>query len=260
MLLDRRGGFADAGALFFERHVGLTLGVGAAMADDLVAVLAERRDHLRAVVVELAVDEQRVRQVVSLCELEQAPRADAVAVVAPGEAARVGLRMRRRVVVTEPIAEGHVLDVQAEVHRETLAAGPAVVLALGDGGVVVAAVALQFHLRRPPGQSVGIMLPAWISPSATARWPPPPRPCAATSASPAKRSSPWPIACQQARATSTPAAAMCFLAVSTAIVISSSSPAWGSCRPTTSTAARCRRRSAARPPSSRSRPSIAARR
>ena len=100
------------------------------MADDLVAALAERRDHLRAIVVELGVDQQRIRQVVGLGELEQAPGADAVAVVAPGEAALVRLRVRRGVVVAEALAESEVLDVEAQVHREALAARPAVVLAL----------------------------------------------------------------------------------------------------------------------------------
>src|SRR6185503_3278813 len=119
------------------------------MADDLVAALAERGDHLRAIVVERGIDQQPIGQVVGLGELEQAPGADAVAVVAPGEAARVRLRMRRRVIVAQALAEGEVLDVQAEVHREALAAGPAVVLALGDRGVVVAAVRFQLHRSNP---------------------------------------------------------------------------------------------------------------
>src|SRR5438132_922125 len=51
--------------------------------------------------------------------------------------------MRRAVVVPQPLAEGEVLDVEAKMHRQALAARPAVVLALGDGGIVVAAVRLQ---------------------------------------------------------------------------------------------------------------------
>src|SRR6185503_2081853 len=117
------------------------------MTDDLVAALAEGRHHLRAVAVELAVDQQRIGQVVRLGELEQAPGADPVAVVAPGEAARVRLRMRRRVVVAHALAEGKVLDVQAEMHREPLASGPAVILALRDCGIVVASVGFQLHVE-----------------------------------------------------------------------------------------------------------------
>src|SRR5687767_15988560 len=57
--------------------------------------------------------------------------------------------MRRGVVVSHAFAEGKMLDVETEVHREALAAGPAVVLALRDCGIVVAAVRLQLHRSNP---------------------------------------------------------------------------------------------------------------
>src|SRR5260221_10084231 len=122
------------------------------MPDDLVAALAEGRDHLRAIVVERRVHQQRERQLVVLGQLEEAPGTDPVAIVAPGKAARVRLRVWRAVIVAEPLAEGEMLDVEAEVHRKPFAARPAVVLALGDRRVVVTAV--RFELHPPPVQSL----------------------------------------------------------------------------------------------------------
>ena len=84
------------------------------MADDLVAARAERRDQFGAVIVKFGVDQQRVRQFVSLGEFKQPPGADAVAVVAPGVAARVRLRLLARVVVAQAFPEREVLDVETE--------------------------------------------------------------------------------------------------------------------------------------------------
>jgi len=111
--LDRGGRLGDARPLLLARHVGLTLAVGPAMADDLVTAAAEGRDHLRAVVVERRVGQQRKRQVVGFGQLQQAPGANPVAVIAPGEAALVRRGVRRRVVVAQPLAERKVLDVEA---------------------------------------------------------------------------------------------------------------------------------------------------
>ena len=86
-------------------------------------------------------------------EVEHAPDADAVAVVAPRV---VALRLWRRAagrVRAEARAEGKVLDVVAEVDGEPLAAGPRVVLAAVDRHVVVAVVDRQLHGAPPVGHS-----------------------------------------------------------------------------------------------------------
>src|SRR6185503_20423493 len=112
----------------------------------------------------LGVDEQRVRQVVGFGELEQAPRAHAVAVVAPGEAAVIGRRVRRRVVAAEALAEGKVLHVETEMHSEALAFRPAVVLALGDCGIVVASVGFQLHVEYYACRWTGLTSPFATAP------------------------------------------------------------------------------------------------
>src|SRR5262249_6884672 len=122
--------------------------VGAAVGDDLVAALADRVHDLRRVPVEQAVAVVPGRQLQLVEQLEQAPDADAVAIVPPGVVA-VGLRLTGlRRVVPEPGAEGEPFDVGRDRERETRAARPAVVLALGQGNVVVAIVLRERELDR----------------------------------------------------------------------------------------------------------------
>src|SRR3972149_4048476 len=90
---------------------------------------AKGRHHLGTVIVELGVDEQCIRQLVIVCEFEQAPGANAVSVIPPRVAAGIGLRMRRAVVVAEPFAEREVLDVEAQVYRQPFASRKAVIRA-----------------------------------------------------------------------------------------------------------------------------------
>src|SRR5215475_9308917 len=81
-------------------------------------------------------------------EVEDAPDANAVAVVAPGV---VALRLRHRAtgrVGALPRAEGEVLYVVAEVDGEPFVVGPRVVLAAVDRDVVVAVVGGQLHGAR----------------------------------------------------------------------------------------------------------------
>ena len=89
-------------------------------------------EDLRRVVVEQAVGVVRERHLQLVGEIEEPPDADAVAVVAPRV---VALRLRLavlRVVVAAALAEREALDVGGDAEREALAAGPAVVLALGE--------------------------------------------------------------------------------------------------------------------------------
>src|SRR6266705_1817659 len=113
------------------------LRIGAAVGDDLVPARAYAREDLRRVVVEQAVGVVRERQLQLVCEVEQAPDADAVAVVAPGIVA-LRLRLARLgVVVPEPRAEGEALDVGGDAECQALAPRPGIILALGDRNVVV---------------------------------------------------------------------------------------------------------------------------
>ena len=95
------------------------------MADELVAARAERGEDFGAVAVEARVDETR-REAQGLEEVEKPPHADAVAVVAPGEIEDVGRRPARRELGAEPFAEGEMLEVEAEIDGEALAARPVI--------------------------------------------------------------------------------------------------------------------------------------
>src|SRR6185503_14068313 len=137
---------ADGAPLLVGLHFRLALGVGSSVPHHLVAAFRVGRQQLRAIVVELAVEQHGVRQVVVVGELQKPPRADAVAVVAPGEAAHVGLRLRHRVVVAQAFAESEMLDVETEMHRETLAARPGVIGSFHNRRIVVAAVRAQHRI------------------------------------------------------------------------------------------------------------------
>src|SRR5271156_1676558 len=110
------------------------------MRDDLVAASAERGDQLRRLVVERRIDEHRGGQIEGIEGVAQPPRADAIAVVAPGEIEHVGLAERGRELRAEPGAELESLEIEREVDRKPLVSWPAIARAKGQGAVGVAAV------------------------------------------------------------------------------------------------------------------------
>ena len=113
-------------------HAAMPLGIGAAVPDELVAARLQRIDDLRRVVEHRGVDQVRGRQVQFVEQLEAAPHAHAVAVVAPRKGARIGRRVGDGEQMALACAEGEMLDVEAEIDRESLAARPGVVRAFGD--------------------------------------------------------------------------------------------------------------------------------
>src|SRR5258708_30751391 len=76
VLFDRGGGLLDQLLLLPRAQIGLALGVGTAMPDDLIAALAEARHHLRAIVAERRVHHERERQLVVLGQPAPPPSAD----------------------------------------------------------------------------------------------------------------------------------------------------------------------------------------
>ncbi len=149
MALDRLSHLAQQPLLVGLPHPAQVLGVGAAVRDHFVAALADRRHHLRRVVVDERVGVVRGRQLQLVEEVEQAPDADAVAVVAPGVVAvRLRLAGLRRV-VAEPGAEGKPLDVGGEDEGEALSARPAVVLPFDQRDKIIAAVLRQQRVSQP---------------------------------------------------------------------------------------------------------------
>src|SRR5207245_1701613 len=92
VLLDRRRDVRDQIALGVLAQVALLLGIGDAVAENLVAPLAQPRRDVGAVLVDGYVHLRFQRKVELVGQLEESPDADAVAVVAPTEDA-VALRL-----------------------------------------------------------------------------------------------------------------------------------------------------------------------
>ena len=113
-----------ARALVVLPHAAQQLGIGAAVADHVVAARFDLVDDLRIVVADRAVEQDGGRQLELVENLEQAPVADAVAVVAPGIVAR-GLLAAAHRVHADAGAEREMLDVERDVEGEPLAARPA---------------------------------------------------------------------------------------------------------------------------------------
>ncbi len=141
--LDRVRHVADKLCLARFVEIVLMLGVAAPMTDDLVAAFPERGDHLRAMIVNLAVEQQRDRQLKLVEQLQQAPNADPVAVFAPTPVIGVGMRQPRRVRHAKPLAIGEMLKVQAYVNREALSVGPLEIGPIDDRAVGKSAVRSQ---------------------------------------------------------------------------------------------------------------------
>ena len=87
------------------------------MRDDLVAARAERGDQLRRLVVEPGIDQHGGGQIEGVEGVAQPPRADAIAVVAPGEIEHVGLAERGHELRAEPVAELESLEIEREIDR-----------------------------------------------------------------------------------------------------------------------------------------------
>src|SRR4051812_19657169 len=130
-------------ALVLFPEFPLPLGVRVAVADQLVAALHASFDEFGTVVVERGVEDYAGGQLERVEELEAAPGADAVAVVAPGVVEDIGLGAFRAEGGAEARAEFEVLEVEAEVDGETFAAWPTVIRPPRYGRVAVAPVMFE---------------------------------------------------------------------------------------------------------------------
>src|SRR5262249_17258830 len=120
------------------------------VAEHIVAALPDLCDDVRILVAHHAVEQDRGRQFELIEDFEQAPVADAVAVVAPGEVAR-GLRTGAIARIhSDAGAEGEMLDVERDVEREPFSLGPAVVGALHDRHEAVAGMARKLQHSSSP--------------------------------------------------------------------------------------------------------------
>src|SRR5262249_5781069 len=161
-------------------EMALLVRVRDAVAEDLVATLAQALGNVRRHLVDGGVHLGLGRQAELVEQLEQPPNADAVAVVAPAVDAlplrRVGWRDGGALAGTE--AEG--FDVERHVDGQRAAAGPGVVGSLRDVRVLVASVRRQHRVRPPAVMGARIVhcgagyAPAWLPRCRLSRgWAPP---------------------------------------------------------------------------------------
>jgi hypothetical protein len=95
------------------------------------------------VIVKRRVDERARRHVERIEQFDAAPRADAIAVLAPAVVQDVGLRRQRPQRRTQALAEREVLQVEAELDRKPSAVRPVVGIALMNRLIAEAAMCCQ---------------------------------------------------------------------------------------------------------------------
>src|SRR5262249_52280064 len=135
----------DEPSLILFPHLSLALGIGAAVTDDLVPTRLDLGQDIRGVIEERGVDEMRGRQAELIEKIEDAPHADAVAIIAPGEGARVRRRQLGGHGMAKASPKGEMLDVETDIDGELLALRPAVARTIPDRGVGIAVVIWETH-------------------------------------------------------------------------------------------------------------------
>ena len=138
--LDGGGDAGDQVALVALAEMPLLVGVGGAVAEDLVAARAQALGDVGRRLVDLGVHLRLGGQAELVEQVEDAPDADAIAVVAPAvDAVALGLVGRGDGrALADPEAEG--LDVEGQVDGEPAPARPGVVGSPRDVRVLVASV------------------------------------------------------------------------------------------------------------------------
>ena len=146
---EKLGRLADQDRFLFGRQIPLPFAVGPPVADDLVAAGADALDDLRRVVVGRGVHQMAGGKAELVEQVENPPDADAQPVIAPSVVSDVGLRARGGRGMSHPFPVMEMLDVEADIEGEPLAARPVVVRAIDDRRIVVTAVVSQLHPRPP---------------------------------------------------------------------------------------------------------------
>ncbi|MNS92384.1 hypothetical protein D3C72_1265190 [compost metagenome] len=132
-------------------ELALAMGVGVAMADQLVAACQAGVQHFGAMVVQRGVQQHAGRHLQPVEQFQAAPHAHPVAVLAPAVVEHVRLRRDRPEVGAQPLAKGEVLDIEAEVDRQPRAIGPAERIGVGNRPVRKAAMVAQRAEGGKPG-------------------------------------------------------------------------------------------------------------
>ena len=130
----------DHRPLVIDRQFALRLGIAAAMRGDLVAPVAARLGQAGAAIEHLGIEERGGLQLQPVEQVEQAPRADPIAIIAPGIVHDVRLGLRRGQLGPEPAVKVEHLVVDAEIDGEPAPARPVIDGAIDDGAIAVSVV------------------------------------------------------------------------------------------------------------------------
>ena len=151
MALDGLGDLGDKRGLGCLVEVFLHIRVGDAVAQDLVAALPESLRNVGAVLVDAEIHLGFDRDVEGVEQLEQAPDADPIAVIAPREDAVAVRLVRRRDGRALALAEAELLYVDGDIDGKTSPVRPVVDRAGGDVGIGITTVCAN-HDNLDPGR------------------------------------------------------------------------------------------------------------
>src|SRR5262245_34160022 len=132
MFRDDIDAFLDDATLVVLPQATQRLGIGATVAEHVVPALFDLLDDVRILLADCRIQQDRSRRLTPGAKLEEAPAADASAVVAPRVIAG-GLR-GGAIVRIDSLAglKREVLDVERDVERKPVASRPRILLALRD--------------------------------------------------------------------------------------------------------------------------------
>ena len=151
MALDGLGDLGDQRGLGCLVEVLLHVRVGDPVTQDLVAALPEGLRNVGAMLVDAEIHLGFDGHVEGVEQLEQAPDADPIAVIAPREDAVAVRLVRRRDGRALALAEAELLDVDRDVDGETGPVRPVVDRAGGDVGIGITTVGAN-HDDLDPGR------------------------------------------------------------------------------------------------------------
>ena len=145
-------GFGDEGAFGILVEAALSLRVGAAMPDDLVAACPESLDQTGAILVDPAVGKDAGGKAKLVEQRFHPPGTDAIAPVAPSIVQHVRLGTAGSQFGAEARSEIESLEIERDIDREALPPRPVVDGTIGQGAIAVSGRGVSVHpsMHRAP--------------------------------------------------------------------------------------------------------------
>ncbi|KTW09867.1 hypothetical protein NS258_14290 [Sphingomonas sanguinis] len=134
------GHLGDQATLFALAEFTLRLGIGAAMRCNFVTPIAAGLREAGTAIEYLRVQERGRLQLQPVEQVEEPPRAHAIAIVAPGVVHDVGLRLRRREFSAQAPAKVKDLVIDAQIDGDPPPLRPVIDRTIDDGTIGVAAM------------------------------------------------------------------------------------------------------------------------